>query len=99
MSLKSRRFWDGVAIVWLLIWGYLTTIGGGLITFPGSYWFWLSSPILLVPSVAWLGWSIWQKEGHGPARITMESTAFMAGVIMLVMQYPPIAEALSHLLK
>lgn len=96
--MEKRRFLDGIAVVWLAVWGYLSTIGAGFVSFPGSSWWWLSSPILLMPAIAWLGWSIYQKEGHGPAQVTLKSTAFALGVITLLMQFPPIAQALSRLL-
>ena len=96
--MNKQRILDGIAIVWLAVAGYLSSIGAGLVSFQGSSWWWLSSPLLLVPAVAWLGWSIYQKEGHGPARVTTEGVAFVLGIIMLVMHYPPVAEALSRIL-
>jgi len=96
--MSKRRIIDGVAIVWLAVWGYMAAIGAGPISLPGQTLFWIASPLLLLPSLVWLGWSIYQKEGTGPARITTQSAAFGAGVILFLIQIPQVAQALSQIL-
>ena len=96
--MNKRRFLDGIALAWLAVWGYFSAIGAGFVSFPGFSWWLLSSPLIMIPAIMWLGWSIYQMEGHGPARVTTKSVAFGLGITLLIIQYPPAADALSRLL-
>lgn len=96
--MNTKGTLDVVAVVWFLLFSYLTAVSFlfGSLTLMDPTMFIL--PAALIPSVLWLGWRAFNREGffYEP---TAQQTIFLGGLLGLIAiaQYFDITHALTQM--
>ena len=97
MSIKGII--DVLAVVWFLLFSYLTALGLVFGSITSGDKIALLTPLALLPAIAWIAWRVYRHEGYF-VEPTAKQTIFLGGLIGLlaVSQYFNVAEALSKFL-